>query len=147
MRRSLFSLLTLSCSMERSCSTWPERVSTWFCRDSIVPVRLGQENKKEECMFSINQSLGELGRRIPPHLSIFCCEVLLSVTSVWLVRSSSLAVPSSCSYTLACCSFMSRRTSSCFDKYCTELKKDFLKSLKKNSGIMFGITVGEKIIL
>lgn len=54
----------------------------------------------------------------PTYLSILCCETLLSVTSVWLVHSSSLAVPSSCSYTLACCSFMSRRTSSCFDKYC-----------------------------
>lgn len=51
------------------------------------------------------------------HISIFCCEALLSSTSVWLVPSSSLAVPSSCSYTLACCSFISRRTSSCFDRY------------------------------
>lgn len=51
------------------------------------------------------------------HICIFCCEALLSITSVWLVLSSSLAVPSSCSYTLACCSFISRRTSSCFERY------------------------------
>lgn len=43
LRRSLFSLRTRSCSMERSCSTCPERDSTWFCKASMVPVSLVQE--------------------------------------------------------------------------------------------------------
>ncbi|TNN48631.1 hypothetical protein EYF80_041169 [Liparis tanakae] len=40
LRRSLFSLLTRRCSMERSCSTCPDRESTWFCRMSMDPVNL-----------------------------------------------------------------------------------------------------------
>lgn len=52
------------------------------------------------------------------HLSIFCCEALLSSTSFSLVISSSRAVTSSCSYTLACCSFISLNISSCLERYC-----------------------------
>lgn len=62
----------------------------------------------------------DIGTSAKTHICIFCCEALLSITSVWLVLSSSLAVPSSCSYTLACCSFISRRTSSCLERYYRE---------------------------
>lgn len=47
LRRSLFSLLTRSCSIERSCSTCADRDSTWFCRVSMVPVKLEQKEKQE----------------------------------------------------------------------------------------------------
>lgn len=46
LRRSLFSLLTRSCSMAPSCSTCPERDSTWFCKASMVPVSLDQGEEK-----------------------------------------------------------------------------------------------------
>lgn len=126
LRRSRFSLLTLSCSMERSCSTCSDRDRTWFCKVSMVPVNLVRAKDRK-----IFGEQAEAGKRLSvmrspclTHISIFCCEALLSITSMWLVLSSSLAVPSSCSYTLACCSFISRRTSSCFERYCGEMCSD-----------------------
>lgn len=60
------------------------------------------------------------------HLSIFCCEALLSSTSFSLVISSSRAVTSSCSYTFACCSFISLNISNCLDRYCEKGKFIYL---------------------
>ena len=52
-----------------------------------------------------------------PHPWIFCWAALLSSTSFWLVSSRSRAARSSCSYTLACCSFTCRSMSSCLVRY------------------------------
>lgn len=124
--RSLFSLFTRSCSMERSCSTCSDRDRTWFCKVSMVPVNLVQKGGEGKIIREGAEEgvQGEVHGGLT-HVWIFCCEALLSSTSVWLVLSSSLAVPSSCSYTLACCSFISRRTSSCFERYCGGNERKF----------------------
>lgn len=48
LRRSRFSLLTLSCSMERSCSNCSVRDRTWFCKVSMVPVNLVQRERQKD---------------------------------------------------------------------------------------------------
>lgn len=68
LRRSLFSLLTRSCSMERSCSTCPERDSTWFCKASMVPVNLVQEDGK---MFREYRGRTEAWRNEEPHSPLY----------------------------------------------------------------------------
>ena len=59
---------------------------------------------------------------------IFCCAVLLSWTSLWLLCSSSRADTSSCSYTLACWSLTCLRRSTCFVRYWQREKGDNIKT-------------------